>query len=95
MTTLEQLEATLNAHILEDATKHGQMLGALGRIETHLSYLVKEQERLQDNADNTGSHHVAHIEKRAEFWPKLIGGIVASLVVAAISGLVVYLLTHR
>ena len=95
MATVEQLEAALNAHILDDAGKHGQMLGALGRIETHLVYMRQEQERMQDAAENTGSHHVAGIEKRAEFWPKLIGGIVAALVVAGLTGLVTFLLTHR
>lgn len=95
MTTIEQLEARVQQHELADAQVHGQMLGHLGRIETHLSYLVKETERMQDRAEVTGSHHVASIEKRADFWPKLIGGIVGALVVSAITGLVTYLLMHR
>jgi hypothetical protein len=95
MTTIEQLEARMQVHELRDAEIHGSMLGHLGRIETHLAYLVKANERLEDQVETTGSHQIAQSEKRADFWPKLVGGIVAALVVAAITGLVSYLVMHK
>jgi hypothetical protein len=100
--TIEQLEAEvrraeakLNEHVLDDANKHGQMLGALGRIETTVAHIARQNEKLEDAADNTGSHQIISAEDKLRFWRDLfvkIGISVASIVLAAI---VTYVMTRK
>lgn len=102
MATLEQLEAALrhqegklNEHILDDANKHGLMLGALGRIETTVGHIAKQNEKLEDKAENTGSHTIQTAEDKLKFWRDLFGKIGIAIASILFSAIVTYVITHR
>lgn len=96
MATLESLEAKLNEHILEDAEKHGETLAALGRIETGMKYIVRDYDKLADeaakteqrvetDAEKTGTHRVKTAEEQLNFWRQVFWTIVGGIVVAGAS----------
>ena len=89
------LRRELGDHMLEDAERHGQIIAALAEMKGDVKYLRKTTESQEEKIENTGSHNVAQLQKKADFWPNLIIGAIVTLSVSAITGLVVYFVTHH
>lgn len=96
------IEQRLTAHELEDERRHGIVQTHLTRIEGKIDVLSvqilearKVANSAEDMAEITGSYRLVDAEKTADFWKKLIAGIMSALVIAIISGLTTYFVTHR
>ena len=60
-----------------------------------MKYLRKTTESQEEKIENTGSHNVAQLQKKAEFWPRVIIGAIVVLITSGITGIVVFWATHR
>lgn len=96
------IEQRLTQHELADERRFGQLETHLTRIEGKIDLLGAQvlearsrADSATDMAEETGRHHTLDAEKRADFWKKLISGVLATLMVSSITALVTYFVTHR
>ena len=85
----------LREHIKEDYERHGQAIAALSTIQTDVKYLREKQESQEEKMETTGSHNVSELQKKADFWPKVIISAVVGLVMSGVTALVVFWATHK
>lgn len=93
------IQQELRQHEMADERRFGQIEKHLTRIEGKIDVLaiqVTEARKIADSASDeveaTGKHASYEAEKRAEFWKKLIAGVLSALFIAGVSGAVSYAL---
>jgi hypothetical protein len=99
---LRDLSKKVDDHILDDAERQGMTMKELAEIKGDLKvsnraleYLVKAQEAQEDRLEKSGSHNVEQLQKKADFWPKVITTAIIGLLSTGVVALIGYWATHH
>ncbi len=93
------IEQQLTRHELEDERRFGKLETHLSRIEGKIDVLAVQvieartkADSASDEVEETGRHRAYTAEKSADFWKKIIAGIVSALIVSAVVGATGYII---